>query len=180
MPKSKGNIDPKDLLRVNAEKIAHENPVQFPNDMDTLNPELFAKSLHELSVHQIELEMQNEELRRTQDELRESRERFFDLYDLAPVGYLTLNKDGKILESNLTAANLFGLVRGELVNKYLSHYIKKSDQDIYYVLHKKLLYSREPQFCDLRMEKNGGGQIWVHLSVTPTNIKDDFDACRVT
>jgi len=180
MPKSKGNVDPKNLLRVEAEKIVQENPNQLPRDMDALSPELLAKTLHELSVHQVELEMQNEELRRAQDELRESQERFFDLYDLAPVGYLTLNKDGKILESNLTAASMFGLVRGELVNKYLSRFIIRSDQDIYYLLQKRLLYSGDPQSCDLRMEKNDGVQIWVHLSATPSNYLEEFDALRVT
>ena len=92
--------------------------------------------LHELRVHQIELEMQNEELRRAQAELDAARARYFDLYDLAPVGYCTLSEQGLILEANLTAATLLGVARGALVKQPFTRFILKEDQDIYY-LHRK-------------------------------------------
>ena len=75
------------------------------------------KLIHELRVHQIELEMQNEELRKAQVELAESRDRYFDLYDFAPVGYFTLDEKGLILEVNLAGADLLGSERASLIEK---------------------------------------------------------------
>ena len=81
------------------------------------------EALHELRVHQIQLEMQNVELRRTQLELEASKERYFQLYDLAPVSYFTLDEKGSILEANLTAATLLGVNRGTLVQQSLSQFL---------------------------------------------------------
>jgi two-component system cell cycle sensor histidine kinase/response regulator CckA len=88
--------------------------------------------VHELKVHQIELEMQNEELRRTQLELEHVKARYFDIYDLAPEGYLIVSEKGLIVESNLTAAKMLGQPRIKLINQRLTHYICKEDQDTYY------------------------------------------------
>ena len=97
--------------------------------------------LHELQVHQIELDLQNEELRRAQQELEASRVRYFDLFDLAPVGYVTLSEPGLILEANLTVANLLGADRSQVVKQPLSRFIVPNDQDIYY-RHRQQLFKR--------------------------------------
>ena len=76
-----------------------------------MTPEAIAQMLHELHVHQIELEMQNDELQRTQEELDAIKSRYFELYDLAPLGYCTLNDQGQILEANLMATKLLGVTR---------------------------------------------------------------------
>jgi PAS domain S-box-containing protein len=133
---------------------------------ETFSPEETKQLLHELRVHQIELEMQNEELRRTQYELECSRARYFDLYDLAPVGYLTLNETGLIREANLAAATMFGMVRGALVKQPISRIILNEDQDIYYLLRKQLITTGEPQACDLRLVTMDGTAFWAHLTLS--------------
>ncbi|MBK1721828.1 sensor domain-containing protein [Thiocystis violacea] len=106
---------------------------------------------HELRVHQIELELQNEELRRAQTELEASRARYFDLYDLAPVGYLTLSESGLIEEANLAAATLLDRPRAQLVGQPLSNFICSEDQDLHYRCRRDLQSTGEPQRCELRL-----------------------------
>ena len=117
------NIPPDPALRAAAEaQLANSQP-----------PEISVRSseeiLHELRVHQIELEMQNEALRQTQQALEESRDRFIDLYEFAPVGYLTLTAQGMIAEINLTGVTLLGRERGMLLNTSLRKLVIAADQD---------------------------------------------------
>ena len=134
--------------------------------------------LHELQVHQIELEMQNEELRRAQQELEASRARYFDLYDLAPVGYLTLSEQGLILEANLTAATLLGVARDALVKQPLSRFILPEDQDIYYRHRKQLFETGAPQVCELRMVSADAAPFWARLEAARTQGADGVSVCR--
>jgi len=131
-----------------------------------LTPEETGRLLHELQVHEIELEIQNEELRQAQVELETSRAQYYDLYDLAPVSYLTLSEKGLILKANLTAATLFGVKREALVLKPLSHFILDEDQTLYYLHRKKLLETGAPLACELRMVKKDGTIFWVLLEAT--------------
>ncbi|MFZ4441707.1 MAG: hypothetical protein ACOYOS_25150 [Syntrophales bacterium] len=102
-------------MRKQAEEIARENAVQSPESLEAMSPEAIRQTLHELRVHQIELEMQNDDMHRIQAELEAARARYFDLYDLAPVGYVTVSEQGFIIETNLTAATLLGKARSKLV-----------------------------------------------------------------
>lgn len=119
--------------------------------------------VHELEVHQIELEMQNEELLRSQSEVEALRARYFELYDLAPVGYVTISEKGLILEANLTAATLLGVPRSTLVLQPLSRYILADDSDSYYVHHKKIFKTEETQVCELRMLRHSSAFFWARL-----------------
>ena len=137
-----------------------------PSDTDALSPTATRQAMHELRVHQIELEMQNEALRESQAALDEVRARYFDLYDLAPVGYCTVSDQGLIVQANLTAASLLGTTRSALVKQALTRFIHREDEDSYYLLRKRLVDSREPQSCELRLKKNDGTHLWVHLAAT--------------
>jgi len=153
-------------LRRRAEALAAEAAGRMPENVEVLSPDAARRALHELRVHQIELEMQNEELRRTQQELEASRERYFDLYDLAPVGYFTLSEQGLILEATLTAAKLFGVARSVLVKQPLSRFILPEDQDIHYRHRKALLETGAPQSWELRVLRKDATPLWVRVEAT--------------
>ncbi|MFA6103182.1 MAG: PAS domain-containing protein, partial [Victivallaceae bacterium] len=163
-------------LRKHAEKIIQKKSVQL---QEPASPEEIRQMLHELRVHQIELEMQNEELRRTQLELAASRAHYFDFYNLAPVGYCTISEQGLILEANLYAATLLGVVPDALSRHPVSRFIHKEDQDIYYLFRKKLVKNGEPQTCELRMVKENGTSFRAHLTATGAQDVNDNLVCRI-
>ena len=166
-------------LRSRAEKICRNKAAQMPDNVESLPPDKARQMLHELRVHQIELEMQNEELRQAQTELEASRVRYFDLYDLAPVGYCTLSEQGLILETNLTAATLLGVARGALVKQLLTRFILKEDQAIYYRQRKLLFETGMPQACELRMVKKDGSIFWAHLAAAAAQEAGGEPVCRI-
>jgi len=151
-------------LRSNAEAMAKERESLLPKDLSNISPEEMQDMIHDLTVHQIELEMQNEEMVRLQVELNESRTRYFDIYDMAPVGYLIISEHGIVLETNLTAAKLLGVDRRDLVDHRISPFVLKEDQYRYYTLRKALFDSGKPQECELRILKRDGSVFWGHIT----------------
>jgi len=122
--------------------------------------------LHELQVHQIELKMQNDQLRYTQGELESARADYFDLYDLAPVGYLTLSAEGVILKANLAAATMLGVVRNFLLNKRMWQFIFLEDQDVYFNLRKQFIENGKLQSWEMRLKRADGSTFWAQLQAT--------------
>ena len=141
------------------ENLAQQNlPDRLPVDSDP------RKLLHELHVHQIELEMQNNELRRAQAELEDSRILYRNLYDLAPYGDCTLDDEGVIMQANLAAATLLGVAREALVNQQIRRFIAKEEQDTFHCYCQQLISTEGLQTCDRRMIKSCGSTFWVRLS----------------
>ncbi|MDO9143430.1 PAS domain-containing hybrid sensor histidine kinase/response regulator [Rhodoferax sp.] len=135
--------------------------------------------MHDLQVHQVELQSQNEELRRAQLALELSHARYFDLYDLAPVGYLTVAASGLIVEANLRAATLLGIPRSVLVKLPLSRFIVKTNQDSYYQCRRQLLETGQAQSCELQVLQNDGVMLWVRVIVSAVQDGTDAPALRV-
>ena len=163
-------------LRKHAEAVFHE---QSTDELAAMSPEAARQVVHELRIHQIELEMQNEELRQSQEALDASLTRYFDLYDLAPVGYFTLSESGLILQTNLLASSLLGLPRSALVGKPLSRFLFKEDADRYYLHRRALVENAAPQACELRLVNSDGRPFWVQLAATLGQEQDGTTVQRV-
>ena len=146
--------------------LAEEQAACLPEPPETLSFEETRRVLHDLQVHQIELEMQNQELRRTQRELEASQSRYADLYDLAPAGYFTISEQGLILEVNLTAVRLLGVARNNLVRRPFSRFIHPQEKDSYYHHRKQLLATGEPQGCELRLLRKHAAPLWVRYETS--------------
>ena len=127
MPENNNPLSTAAELRLQAEETLRGKLAQTPGSLLPMTPTETEQTLHELRVHQIELEIQNEALRRTQVELVASQARYFDLYNLTPVGYVTLGGNGLIIDANLTAATLLGMTRSTLVGQRLSRFIHIED-----------------------------------------------------
>jgi len=112
--------------------------------------------IHQLEIHQVELKLQNDELRKAQVELAISRDRYTDLYEFAPIAYVTLDKQGKILESNLMAARLLGVERRSLLRANLTKFVTSESQDNWY-LHRQAAFAEDVlQQCELGIRRDDG------------------------
>ena len=140
------------------------------SDVSDLSSEDVQKLIHDLRVHQIELEMQNEELRQTQLALEESRDRYLDLYDYAPVGYFTLDENALVLEANLSGASLLGMERGSLIGKPLMSFIHKETQDTFYFHRTQVLQTGARHMCEIKLLKPDGN--WFHAQLESVGIAD--------
>ena len=122
--------------------------------------------LHELQVSHIELEMQNEELLRQRAELENYLRQYYDLYDFAPVGYLTLGRDGAIQNINLAGANLIGLEISNLVKPRFRSLVAAQTLSAFNIFWKDLLHRQGRVTCELMFQKDGSQSIWVIMEAT--------------
>lgn len=111
----------------------------------------------------IDLQRQNQELRRTQLELESARKEYTDFYEIAPVGYITISERGLILKANLTAATLLGIDRSELLKQPFYRFIRSEDQDSFYLMRKNLLQTGESHSLDLQLIGQDGTSFWTNL-----------------
>ncbi|HZK62149.1 MAG TPA: PAS domain S-box protein [Anaerovoracaceae bacterium] len=167
------------IKSIDIRKQAEEALKGKQTELEKLVPTDVQSLVHELQVHQIELEMQNEELRRAQSELEDALNRYSDLYDFAPLGYFTFDKNGSILDVNLTGAKKLGIERGNLVNKPFSLYIAPDFKDVFY-LHLREVFNAQTQgACELRLMDNEGEQFDVLFESLPVRDSDGNLIVRV-
>jgi len=136
--------------------------------------------IHDLQVHQIELEMQNEELHRTQEQLNETLGKYADLYDFAPVGYISVDDKGLILETNLTFSNQLESERSRLVNTPLCLYTPTQDRDLLQAHIARVFTTNSRQSCEIRLEKQGGLTFYAQLDTIPVENRLARRVCRTS
>jgi PAS domain S-box-containing protein len=166
-------------LRLRAEKELHIGSGD-PEALSEMTPEKMASLIHELQVHQIELKMQNDELRRVQNELEETRDKYSHLYDFAPIGYFSLNQKGTIVAANLTVASMLGVERSALIGQPFSRFILRDDQDSFYKHRKDLLETEAHRSFGLWLVKKDGNEFFARLECDViTTKRDDGKQIRV-
>ena len=134
-------------LRKRKKKLKTEN-LKLPADSHRL--------LHELQVHQVELEMQNAELQEARERMEVLLEKYTDLYDFAPVGYFSLDEQGKILEANLSGATLLGVERSLLINQRLPSHVTPASRPVFLAFLKRVFA--------------GAGRTATHFGLTSTAV----------
>jgi PAS domain S-box-containing protein len=146
-------------LRRRSEEILQGQPANLAD----LSAAAIQALIHNLQVHQIELELQNEELRAAQLEIQAARDRYADLYNFAPVGYFTLDVSGVIGEANMTGASLLGVDRSALMGVPLTRFVVKEDQERYAVYRVQLGQSEGSQTTEVRLVRPGGAEFYALL-----------------
>lgn len=168
-------IERRQSLRAQAEALVASLSPQGPSAKHT------EVLLHELLVHKVELEMQNEELRNTHIALHQALERYTDLYDFAPVGYITIDQDDTISEINLAGTTLLGIDRSKLTHSRFSKLIAPQDSDDWYRMFRKMMASATTEkhtFC-IHMLRADGTIFLAHLDCLRREALDSQPMLRV-
>ena len=168
-------LEKSETLRKQAERALKGQTV----DLQKLSTKDVQHIVHELQVHQMELEIQNEELRSAQIELEESRNRYSNLYDFAPIGYFTFDEKGRIIQVNLTGANKLGMERSFLIKTPFSLYIAFSSRDVFYLHLRKVFRTDTKQTCELKLVDKNKNRFDARLeSLAIKDSEGNFSQCR--
>lgn len=135
------------------------------------------RAFHELQVHQVELEQQNRELEEMRERLQALLENYTDLYDFAPVGYLTVDEGGRIVEANLTGASLLGYERGRLLGRHLRHLVVPASRPVLQEFMDKAFSGSGKQVGEVALRKADGTTFWAGLHGTAARSPDRKRKC---
>ena len=187
MAKKKKSINPStssELLSLATERVAQKNlSTDIPALSTTSSSEEMLRLIHKLEVHQVELELQQEELARTRTELEESLSMYTELYDFAPVGYLTLSRDRKIQQANLTAARLLGVDRSLLQGMNFMSFVLPEDNRVIDALLKTVCSKKVSENCELKLMVSSPSRHKsdhsIHTFHIEAAVSDATNACRI-
>ncbi len=165
-------------LRTRAENDLHGTRADW-EDVSALSSKEVQRLVHELRVHEIELETQNEDLRRAQIEVEQLKDKYQDLYDFAPMGYVTLNGKGIILEANLTAARLLGVDRQALAKMPFSRFVCKEFRDACYLSIGRVFETQSTQTCEIKLARKDGARFFAQLELVAVQDENgQVNGCR--
>lgn len=170
----KNNAPLKSVLRQKAEEILQKRAIvaiENYSDVEIL------KLIHELEIHQIELEVQNDALNLITNKAEIEAEKYTNLYDFAPCGYFTITKQDEILELNFSGATLLGKERSQLLNKRFAYFIADKSKPTFFEFLEKIFASKTTQTCEIVL--SGSSKIATHVFLTGI-IKGDGDQCLLT
>lgn len=146
-------------MQIPIEGLSQSEPLK----LDKLTSEDITNLLQKLQEDKHELEIQNKKLTQINSEMAETLNKYYDLYDYAPISYFTMNKNWIICESNVTGAKLLGIERGTLIGKPLSHFIVKKNHELFKQHCRNLFESGEQQICELKMINQVSGEFYARI-----------------
>lgn len=132
--------------------------------------------LHELEVHQIELEMQNEQMAGQQREMETTLSLYADLFAFAPVGYFVLTHDGTIRNANITGSKLLGKSLSDLIKRRFGVFIAPDSRPLFSAFLEKVFTSIKRESCEIALQKNGSPPLWAWIDAIAD---DDLETCWV-
>jgi len=174
MKKTKKTITAALILRQKAEKVLENKPLKPGTQMTETE---ILRLVHELQVHQIELEMQNEELRNARDVVEITSLKYTELYDFAPTGYFTLSKKGEIVEINLSGAKLLGKNSSELINSNFKFFVSNDTRSVFNFFLQNIFDYKTKQTCEVILSPDENLPVYVYLSGIPN---DYGEQCFIT
>lgn len=174
MSQKRTGIERRKILRKKAEALViHFTPSKSAQSIEIL--------MHELMVHKVELEMQNEELQSTNNIIEESRDRYVDYYEFSPIGYITLGREGLIREINLTGCVMLGVERFRIISRRLSNYVAVHERDRWHRLFMSIMEHAEIEKLafDLELIRGDGSIFYVYLNCIKYQILESSVGLRI-
>jgi len=173
--------DPAKLRRRAEARLSGQRKSQRSKAEDSNSEASPRRLVHELQVHQLELEMQNTELQEARDRMEEVLEKYTDLYDFAPVGYFSIDEQGRILEVNLTGAALLGVERSLLINRHLLHFVVSTSQPAFLAFLERVRAGTGKHACEAALSKKGAAPFWASFhGIAAVSASIPRKWCRVT